>query len=113
VIDNIAIDNEDTQYQLKRYAVMLCNLCAVWQANVRSIDCAYPMPESWGPSEAELTHAVIASVTARWVHVNEDVFVAGEEDSEEEADGVEDELLDVIESVALSDAYRHHLDLLQ
>lgn len=102
------------KYQLQRYADMLCNLCAGWQANVRSINCAYPMPESWGPSEEDLTCAVIASVTARWVLVNEeDVFVADEEDcGGEEADGVEDELLDVIESVALSDAYRHNLDAL-
>jgi hypothetical protein len=74
----------------------------MWQAKIHPIPCAYPMPLLWGPSEAEVNNAVVESILDRWLTDN-----GGDEDEDEDAEEQwESNLLDAIESVALSDAYR-------
>jgi hypothetical protein len=94
-------------FQLNCYANRLCRLCAQWQARVRSIQPAYPMPSKWGPSEGELADAVIANVSAGWNEESNDDNELYPE-SDEERDRGDDELVELIESVAQADAYRDH-----
>jgi len=101
-------------YQLHHQASMLTQICATWQAKVHSIPCAYQMPLSWGPSELELAKALVVKFNERWNEIvdNEEMVVDEnvEEESVEEVEvevevEIDEELLDAIEAIALSDVY--------
>lgn len=73
---------------------------------MRLIPCAYPMPESWGPSLQELVDAAVLEHTASYdvVEEEDDGDYAGYGEGEEDEDDAE--LLEIAEESALRDAYR-------
>ena len=98
--------------------MILCQLCAQWQAQVRSIPSAYVMASPWGPSETELVSAVKLHVSARFYGWDEDHVSEArdgnlsedredhiDEDEDGDGDGIDNELMEAIESVALTSAY--------
>jgi len=109
-------------YQFKRRADYLARTCVTWQGQVRSIDNTLDK-DTWGPTEAFLQEAAAFESQGSWVDHSDGAYNMGEDsDSEVEADGhaaryepysdMEDEdygeLLDAIETQALTDAY--HID---
>lgn len=120
------------QYQLELKAVALRDLCLVWQTKVRPIPPAYPMPESWGPSELELREAAAAATHGSWIEYDSENRVAlrlekmeddrelEEEDCPSDDDGFSDgdsavddddlELVDEIEDMLWGDAHVHSDD---
>lgn len=88
----------------------LCGLCAIWEAEVRSIPCIDEDPQSWGPSDAEIWSTRIAddgiATEQDWtIDSNEEI---GSEDSDSDrclSEENDDDLLEAIEEAALADAH--------
>jgi hypothetical protein len=101
-------------YQLELHATNLCSLCIIWQNQVHGIPGAYPMGESWGPSEDEL-NAVATSKIIKRAEGSATVITSGNDD-EDQSDlnqsvgsfDEEDEgdLIASVEAMALQDEYQ-------
>lgn len=113
--------DEDMLFQLNLRQQELCRLCVTWQAEVRPITCAYPMPASWGPAEEDLVMAAqyeVSESTDMYEHMGQghDQHTGDEEDNEdfnygyhEEEEEEDGDLLAAAEAAALTDAY-HDID---
>ena len=100
-------DDEVILYHMNCRARQFIVLVLGWQTKVRPIPCAWPMPDCWGPSQTELANGT--PVVYPDVHDDEDV----EDDVWDDGDDWEsdigcgdEELMDVLEDIALADQYR-------
>jgi hypothetical protein len=106
---NLDLDeNSPLMYQLQCKKVSLARLCSIWQTKVQEISFPYAEagPASWGPSESDIMFALKMEYTASWDWGQEE----GEEGEEEEeelegADEMDGEIWDILETVALGDAW--------
>jgi hypothetical protein len=98
-------------FHLQLHADELLNICVVWKKKVGCIPCAssWPVAESWGPLDEALLQATHEQVQPSFQEKDDD-------QSEEESDNDEhlgydeigdDELMDAIEGIALTDEYRY------
>jgi hypothetical protein len=81
----MTVDDENIIYQLHQRAQYLCRLCATWQAKVRIIPTDSDIGDCWGPSEAEISDALMFEHHGSW-----DVeFGTAEDEEEDENDGLD------------------------
>jgi hypothetical protein len=107
-------------YQLGIRKRSLSQLCVIWQAKLRAIPGAWPMSDSWGPSEADLREAMVYQVigSGAWNdevrgEVIEDhetgtvILTSEDEEVEDMASNADDgDLLEAVEAAAFADAHR-------
>ena len=107
----------DVLFQLELRRKELCRLCATWRSEVQVIQCAYPMPASWGPSEHELIDATLYEITESAdfgldtdrvpsQHVSADDDSGSDDGFHDPGSDAEGELLEAAEAVAMTDVYR-------
>jgi hypothetical protein len=109
VNNNCTIADAVMSFHLRLHADELLNICVVWKKKVGCIPCAWPVAESWGPLDEALLQATHEQVQPSFREKDDD-------QSEEESDNDEhlgydeigdDELMDAIEGIALTDEYRY------
>ncbi|KIJ58408.1 hypothetical protein HYDPIDRAFT_102707 [Hydnomerulius pinastri MD-312] len=99
---------EDLAFELHRQSSNLVNICVEWQAQVHNIQCAWPVPDGWGPSTQQLSDAAVLKEASVYMA---DYREGGMEEEEEDREGsgsefgADDELLDAVEEFALADEY--------
>ncbi|KAG2031954.1 hypothetical protein BDR03DRAFT_874969, partial [Suillus americanus] len=99
-----ANDDEVILYRMNCCARQFIVLVLGWQTKVRPIPCAWPMPDCWGPSQTELanrTPVVYPDDPDDEDHVSDDG-----DDWESDIGCGDEELMDVLEDIALADQYR-------
>ncbi|KAG1846464.1 hypothetical protein F4604DRAFT_1884172 [Suillus subluteus] len=99
-----ANDDEAILYHMNCRARQFIVLVLGWQTKVRPIPCAWPMPDCWGPSHTELangTPVVYPDDPDDKDHVSDDG-----DDWESDIGCGDEELMDVLEDIALTDQYR-------
>ncbi|KAG1876144.1 hypothetical protein C8R48DRAFT_745646 [Suillus tomentosus] len=99
-----ASDDNIIMYHMDLRARQFIDLVLGWQTKVRPIPCAWPMPDCWGPSHNELANAT--HVVCPDVHDDEDDVGEDRDDWESDIGFGDDELMDVLEDIALTDQYR-------
>jgi hypothetical protein len=108
----IIVDDPDLLYQLQIRADELCHLCATWRTKVAPIPCPYTMSSSWGPSEKQLLDAAANEVQSSWNIQQDDTesgFLGSDESSGSDVGGddvLDEELLESVEAISFTDAYR-------
>ncbi|RDB16358.1 hypothetical protein Hypma_002976 [Hypsizygus marmoreus] len=95
----------DITYQLEQRKTYLCHLCAIWEQKTRPLATQYDMPNTWGPSEAEIHEAIKLDQNASWDY--DDSEDINDSDYDSEIDGEDEELLEAFELSTLADAYRN------
>ncbi|KAG1725965.1 hypothetical protein EDB19DRAFT_1643732, partial [Suillus lakei] len=89
----------------------LVNICVVWKKKVQCIPCAWPVGESWGPSDEALLQAARDQVQSSFCDEDDAESVEGEEGDYkgdlEYGEIGDEELMDAIEDIALADEYRY------
>ncbi|KAG1797810.1 uncharacterized protein HD556DRAFT_1440770 [Suillus plorans] len=108
-----ASNNADAvmSFHLQSRVDELVNICAVWKKKVQYIPCAWPVGESWGPSDEALLQAVCDQAQSSF-HDEDDAKSVEEEEGDYEGDLEygeigDEELMDAIEDIALADEYRY------
>ncbi|KAG1852299.1 hypothetical protein DFJ58DRAFT_716617 [Suillus subalutaceus] len=99
-----ANDDEAILYHMNCRARQFIVLVLGWQTKVRPIPCAWPMPDCWGLSQTELangTPVVYPDDPDDEDHVSDDG-----DDWESDIGCGDEELMDVLEDIALADQYR-------
>lgn len=103
-------------FQLQLRAIALRDLCYLWQTQLRPIPPAYPMSESWGPSDQDLQEAAGDATHGSWIEdddlgVDPEPYHSHEEDEDEAESEIDDdldmELIDEIENMLWRDAYHN------
>jgi hypothetical protein len=99
-------------FHLRSRADELVNICVVWKKKVQCIPCAWPVGESWGPSDEALLQAAYDQVQSSFRDEDDDESVGGEEEGDckgdlEYGEIGDEELMDAIEDIALVDEYRY------
>ncbi|KAG1833599.1 hypothetical protein DFJ58DRAFT_736069 [Suillus subalutaceus] len=97
-------NDEAILYHMNCRARQFIVLVLGWQTKVRPIPCAWPMPDCWGPSQTELangTPVVYPDDPDDEDHVSDDG-----DDWESDIGCGDEELMDVLEDIALADQYR-------
>lgn len=67
------------RYQLDLKITALRDLCHIWQTKVRPIPSAYPVPDCWGPSPADIQEAAAAATHGSWDSREEDTDIVLED----------------------------------
>jgi hypothetical protein len=105
-------------YQLDQRQTTLTCLCVIWQAAVRGVPGERQMDGPWGPEEADLRNAAEYRVVGSWDEATAHVEILPATPDESDGDddfeqGVDDDgdLLEALENVAFSDAYRADEDI--
>ncbi|KAG1809553.1 hypothetical protein EV424DRAFT_1473854 [Suillus variegatus] len=99
-----ANDDEAILYHMNCRARQFIVLVLGWQTKVRPIPYAWPMPDCWGPSHTELangTPVVYPDDPNDEDHVSDDG-----DDWESDIGCGDEELMDILEDIALTDQYR-------
>ncbi|KIJ90233.1 hypothetical protein K443DRAFT_61761, partial [Laccaria amethystina LaAM-08-1] len=103
--------NEDVIYQLELHAYTLACLCNIWQDKVRLVIPHKTMDSSWGPTVEQLAWPRKWELSEMTMENEIDGEEEGEsdedDDEDQEDDGEEQELLEAVEMVALSDEFRN------
>ncbi|KAG1778076.1 hypothetical protein EV702DRAFT_1179091 [Suillus placidus] len=112
VVSNVAVTDAVMSFHLRSHADELVNICVVWKKKVQCIPCAWPVGESWGPSDEALLQAARDQVQSSFRDEDDAKSVEGEEgdckgDLEYGEIG-DEELMDAIEDIALADEYRYN-----
>lgn len=97
-------DDEAILYHMNCRARQFIVLVLGWQTKVRPIPYAWPMPDCWGPSHTELangTPVVYPDDPNDEDHVSDDG-----DDWESDIGCGDEELMDILEDIALTDQYR-------
>lgn len=97
-------DDDIILYYIDLCAQQFIDLVLGWQTKVCPIPCVWPMPDCWGLSHNELANAT--HVVCPDVHDDEDDVGEDRDDWESEVGFGDDELMDVLEDIALVDQYR-------
>ncbi|KAG1838785.1 hypothetical protein F4604DRAFT_1691496 [Suillus subluteus] len=97
-------DDEVILYYLDCHAQQFIDLVLGWQMKVCPIPSAWPMPDCWGLSHAELANR--ARMMYPDVHGDEDDVWEDGDDWELDIGCGDEELMDVLEDIALADQYR-------
>ncbi|KAG2079395.1 uncharacterized protein F5147DRAFT_661900 [Suillus discolor] len=97
-----ASDDEVILYHIDNRAQQFIGLVLGWQTKVRPIPCAWPMPDRWGPSHAELANGTHVYSND---HDDEDDVGDDRDDWESDIGCGDEELMDVLEDIALADQY--------
>ncbi|KAG1819999.1 hypothetical protein EV424DRAFT_1472573 [Suillus variegatus] len=108
---NNAVTDAVMSFHLRSRADELINICVVWKKKVQCIPCAWPVGESWGPSDEALLQAARDQAQSSFRDEVDAESVEGEEgDCEGDLEYGEigdEELMDAIEDIALADEYRY------
>ncbi|KAG1781378.1 hypothetical protein EV702DRAFT_1248386 [Suillus placidus] len=99
-----ANDDEAILYHMNCHARQFIVLVLGWQMKVHPIPCAWPMPDCWGPSQTKLangTPVVYPDDPDDEDHVSDDG-----DDWESDIGCGDEELMDFLEDIALTDQYR-------
>ncbi|KAG1863193.1 hypothetical protein DFJ58DRAFT_619763, partial [Suillus subalutaceus] len=99
-------------FHLTSCADGLVNICVAWQRNVQCIPCAWSVVDRWGPSDEVLLQATHEQVQPSFQDEDDQSVGPGEEDDEGDLNYGEigdNELMDVIEDIALVDEYRYDI----
>ncbi|KAG1898846.1 uncharacterized protein F5891DRAFT_954811 [Suillus fuscotomentosus] len=108
---NNAVTDAVMSFHLRSHADELVNICVVWKKKVQCIPCAWPVGESWGPSDEALLQAARDQAQSSFRDEDDAESVEGEEgDCEGDLEYGEigdEELMDAIEDIALADEYRY------
>ncbi|KAG0703204.1 hypothetical protein DFH29DRAFT_981988 [Suillus ampliporus] len=108
---NNAVTDAVMSFHLRSRADELVNICVVWKKKVQCIPCAWPVGESWGPSDEALLQAARDQAQSSFRDEDDAESVEGEEgDCEGDLEYGEigdEELMDAIEDIALVDEYRY------
>lgn len=112
VVSDFAVTDAVMSFHLQSRADELVNICVVWKKKVQCIPCAWPVGESWGPSDEVLLQAACNQVQSSFWH-EDDESVEGEEEGDcngdlEYGEIGDEELMDAIEDIALADEYRYN-----
>ena len=112
VVSDFAVTDAVLSFHLQSRADELVNICVVWKKKVQCIPCAWPVGESWGPSDEVLLQAACNQVQSSFWH-EDDESVEGEEEGDcngdlEYGEIGDEELMDAIEDIALADEYRYN-----
>ncbi|KAG1895948.1 uncharacterized protein F5891DRAFT_1130428 [Suillus fuscotomentosus] len=99
-----ASDDDIIMYHMDLRARQFIDLVLGWQTKIRPIPCAWPMPDCWGPSHNELAN--VTHVVCPDVHDDEDDVGEDRDDWESDIGFGDNELMDVLEDIALTDQYR-------
>ncbi|KAG0698489.1 hypothetical protein DFH29DRAFT_983874 [Suillus ampliporus] len=109
--DDVAVTDAVMSFHLRSCADELINICVVWKKKVQCIPCAWPVGESWGPSDEALLQAARDQAQSSFCDEDDPESVEGEEgDCEGDLEYGEigdEELMDAIEDIALVDEYRY------
>ncbi|KAG1849101.1 hypothetical protein C8R48DRAFT_750301 [Suillus tomentosus] len=108
---DVAVTDTVISFHLRSRADELVNICVVWKKKVQCIPCAWPVGESWGPSDEALLQAARDQAQSSFRDEDDAESVEGEEgDCEGDLEYGEigdEELMDAIEDIALADEYRY------
>lgn len=82
--------DEDLVYQIELWSKDLCRLCVQWSTEVQHVLPGWEVPDSWGPSSAELQGVSVENMMGSWAEgLNEgeiDVVLRGMENAELDGD---------------------------
>ncbi|KAG1744082.1 uncharacterized protein EDB91DRAFT_1246963 [Suillus paluster] len=104
-----AVEDVVLAFHLTSHADELANICVAWRRKVQCIPCAWSVVDSWGPSDEVLLRATHEQVQPSFQDEDDQSVGPVDEDDEGDLDCGEigdDELMDVIEVIALVDEYR-------
>jgi hypothetical protein len=112
VVSDFAVTDAVMSFHLQSRANELVNICVVRKKKVQCIPCAWPVVESWGPSDEALLQAACNQVQSSFRHEDDDESIEGEEEGDYKGDLEygeigDEELMDAIEDIALADEYRY------
>jgi hypothetical protein len=111
VVSDVAVTDAVISFHLRSRADELVNICVVWKKKVQCIPCAWPVGESWGPSDEALLQAARDQVQSSFCDEDDAESVEGEEGDYkgdlEYGEIGDEELMDAIEDIALADEYRY------
>ncbi|KAG1882379.1 hypothetical protein F4604DRAFT_1577463 [Suillus subluteus] len=99
-------------FHLASRADELVNICVAWRRKVQCVPCAWSV-DRWGPSDEVLLRATHEQVQPSFRDEDDQSVGPVGEDDEGDSDYDEigdDELMDVIEDIALVDKYRYDID---
>jgi hypothetical protein len=111
VVSDVAVTDAVISFHLRSCVDELVNICVVWKKKVQCIPCAWPVGESWGPSNEALLQAARDQVQSSFRDEDDAESVEGEEGDYkgdlEYGEIGDEELMDAIEDIALADEYRY------
>ncbi|KAG1888878.1 uncharacterized protein F5891DRAFT_987759 [Suillus fuscotomentosus] len=99
-----AEENGDLCFHFDLRAHLLSGLVVHWQSQVRPIPCAWPLPDSWGPTPNDLAEAANMYYQPSCLDGTAAVYDS-ENDWESDEERENDELIDELEEAALAGAY--------
>ncbi|KAG2746663.1 hypothetical protein P692DRAFT_20738493, partial [Suillus brevipes Sb2] len=99
-----AEENEDLCFHFDLRARLLSGLVVHWQSRVHPIPCAWPLPDSWGPTLNDLAEAANMYYQPSCLDGTAAVYDS-ENDWESDEERENDELIDELEEAALAGAY--------
>ncbi|KAG1723637.1 hypothetical protein EDB19DRAFT_1951979 [Suillus lakei] len=99
-----ADENEDLCFHFDLRTRLLSGLVVHWQSRVRPIPCAWPLPDSWGPTPNDLAEAANMYYQPSCLDGTAAVYDS-ENDWESDEERENDELIDELEEAALAGAY--------
>ncbi|KAG1847703.1 hypothetical protein F4604DRAFT_1935747 [Suillus subluteus] len=99
-----ADENEDLCFHFDLRTRLLSGLVVHWQSQVRPIPCAWPLPDSWGPTLNDLAEAANMYYQPSCLDGTAAVYDS-ENDWESDEERENDELIDELEEAALAGAY--------
>ncbi|KAG1857793.1 hypothetical protein F4604DRAFT_1931288 [Suillus subluteus] len=99
-----ADENEDLCFHFDLHARLLSGLVVHWQSQVHPIPCAWPLPDSWGPTLNDLAEAANMYYQPSCLDGTAAVYDS-ENDWESDDERENDELIDELEEAALAGAY--------
>jgi hypothetical protein len=97
-------ENEDLCFHFNLRAYLLSGLVVHWQSQVCPIPCAWPLPDSWGPTPNDLAEAANMYYQPSCLDGTAAVYDS-ENDWESDEERENDELIDELEEAALAGAY--------
>ncbi|KAG2356992.1 hypothetical protein BDR07DRAFT_1298837, partial [Suillus spraguei] len=100
-----ADENEDLCFHFDLHACLLSGLVVHWQYQVHPIPCAWPFPDSWGPTPNDLAEASNTYYQPSCLDGTA-AICDSENDWESDDERENDELIDQLEEAALAEAYR-------